>query len=141
MKKISSMAKKETGIAVHIALGVLLSAICTFIMSIILTVMVENETISPGATSSFAIGIHAISVFIGSMLSLTLGKGRIAVVAGIVAVCYLVVLLCINMLIFSSGFESIGAEMISSFAGGLLSMFLKIKFNGKKKHRMKVHSR
>ena len=141
MKKARSMTGKETGAAVHIILGVLMSVACTFALSILLAVLVEKEAVSISAVPTLSVGVHAISIFVGSMLSMTLEKGRIAIIAAIVAAAYLVILLCINMLIFSSGFEGIGATILSVFLGGLLSVFIKGKFSGNKKHRIKMRSR
>ncbi len=141
MKKTRSTVMKDTNIITHIVFGVLLSLLSTLLMSILLTAMIEKEIISFEAIPAFTICVHAISVFVGTMLSVSIEKGRIAVVAGIVSACYFVILLCFNMLIFSAGFEGIGMGVVSVLAGGLLGTIIKSKFNGKKKHRIKLHSR
>lgn len=141
MKKARSITEKETGSAVHIILGVLLSVACTFVLSILLTVLVENEVISISAVPILSAVIHAISIFVGTLLSTAMEKGRIAIVAVIVVATYLIILLCINMLVFSSGFEGMGSTILSVFLGALLSVFINGKFFGRKKHQIKMRSR
>ena len=126
---------------IHIALGVLVTLACTFLMSLLLAIMVENEVVAVNSVPTYTIGIHTITVLIGSMLSASLEKGKIAVMAGAVAGCYLLVLLCINMLVFSEGFAGIGSGIFSAIAGALLTILIKGKFSGKKKHRIKMRSR
>lgn len=141
MKKIHSKSEKDTGIIRHIGLGILISLICAVLMSIILAVMTEKEIISVDTAPSFVVAIHAISVFIGSIISLAFEKGRIASIAGAVATSYLLLLLCANMLIYSSGFRGLGGGVISTYAGSLVAVMIKSKISGKNKHRMKVRSR
>ena len=108
---------------------------------IVLAVMIEKEIIAVDAAPSFAVAIHAISVFIGSIISLSFEKGRIAMIAGVVATSYLLLLLCINMLIYSSGFAGLGGGVISAYVGSLLAVMIKSKISGKNKRRTKVRSR
>lgn len=141
MKKTSPMGKKDGSVVINIALGVLISLISMLLLSVLLTVIVEKETVSFSSVSAFTIAIHIISVFIGTIVSVTLEKGRIAIVAGIVSGAYFVVLLCANMLIFSAGFDGVGAGILSILAGGLFSVLVKGKLMGKKKHKIKMRSR
>lgn len=141
MKKMHSKSKNDTGIIGHIGLGILISLICAVLLSIVLAVMIEKEIIAVDAAPSFAVAIHAISVFIGSIISLSFEKGRIAMIAGVVATSYLLLLLCINMLIYSSGFAGLGGGVISAYVGSLLAVMIKSKISGKNKRRTKVRSR
>ena len=141
MKKTRSMRKKDTGIAAHITVGVVLSLISTFIFSILLTILVEREVVSIKNAPMFVMGIHALSTIIGSMLAVFLEKGRIALVAGIVTAGYFLILLSINMLIFSSGFEGMGQCVLASLAGGLISVLINMRGSRKRKYNIKVHSR
>jgi MFS family permease len=141
MNKTSSMGKKDSGVAMNIVLGGLISIICMLLLSVLLTVLVENETVSISSVSVFTMAIHLLSVFLGTILSITLEKGRIAVIAGIITVAYLVVLLCVNMLVFSAGFNGFGAGILSALAGGVLAILLKGRLMGKKKYKIKKRSR
>ena len=141
MKKIRTGAEKSKNIVSHIVLGALLSLISLFIMSVILAIMVEKEVIPITAMPTFAMGIHAISVFVGSLLATILEKGRIAIVAAIVAVFYLLALLCVNMLIFSSGITGMGLTVIGSAIGGLAAVVIKGNICRSKKYRTKLRSR
>lgn len=141
MKKPRVTSEKNTGIIVHIVFGVLLAIGCAFILSILAATMVEKEIVSINSVSKITLLIHAISVFAGSLLSISLEKGRIAVVAAITTLSYLFVIVCMNMLFFSSGFQGVGGGIISCLIGGMLSIVIKGKHKGKSKHRMKIRSR
>ena len=141
MKRAHSISMKDTGIIINVSLGILLTMVCAFLLSILLTVLVENERIHLSGIPVYLYGIHAISVFIGTLLSLTLEKGRLAIIAGIVAAAYFVILVSINMLVFSSGFEGIIGTAAGISAGGALSVLLKAKTGGGKKHKVKMRSR
>ena len=141
MKKTHSITGKDTGMAIHIGLGILLSLVSTIMMSILLTVLVENESVQLSSVPIFAFGMHTVSVLIGCTLSLTLEKGRAGIIAGIVTAGYIAVLLCINMLVFSAGFNGIWGSALSAAGGSLLAMLISGKLRGKKKHRIKVRSR
>lgn len=141
MKKRKSAGRKDTNILVHITFGILLSLTVSFLLSILATVLIENEVTPITSMNILMIGIHAVSVFIGSTLAITMEKGRIAIVAGIITACYFLILVCINMLVFSEGFAGLGTGMLGMMAGGLIAVLTKSKMSGTKKHRIKMHSR
>lgn len=141
MKKRQSAGKKDTSILVHIAFGMLLSLGISFLLSILVTVLIEKEVIPLTSLKVFMIGTHALSVFIGSILAISKEKGRIAIIAGMVAACYLLVLVCINMLVFSEGFDGLGTGILGMLAGGLIATLTKTKMFGVKKHHIKMRSR
>ncbi len=141
MKKARSMRKKDTGIAAHTAIGIVVSLVSAFIFSVLLSVLIERELVSFNNATAFTMGIHMLSILIGSIVAISLEKGRIALVAGIVTAGHFLILLCINMLIFSSGFEGIGQCVLASLGGGLISVLINMKRSRKKKYNIKVHSR
>ena len=141
MKKIRAKAEKSKNMVSHIVLGVLFALVSLLILSVILAIMVENEVISITAMPAFSMGIHVISVFIGSLLAAILGKGRIAIVVATVTVFYLLSLLCVNMLVFSSGITGIGSTMICACIGGLAAVVIKGNICRSKKYHGKLHSR
>lgn len=141
MKRAHSISMKDTGIIINVSLGILLTMVCAFLLSILLTVLVENERIQISGISVCLYGIHAISVFIGTLLSLTLEKERLAIIAGIVAAAYFVILISINMLVFSSGFEGVIGTAAGILAGCALSVLLKVKQSAGKRHKVKLRSR
>lgn len=141
MKKRYSKTDKDTSIVIHIMLGLVLSLISLFALSIILTVLVEKEVIDIDIIPVLAGMPHAISAFIGTILGLSLEKGRIAIVTGVVAVLYLLMLLCVNMLVYSTGISGIGPAIIGILSGGALAALLFDKIGNRKKHRIKVRSR
>ncbi len=141
MKKIQPKANKEKGTIFSIAIGTAVSVLCMLLLSVLLTVLVENEAVSSTMVTIAALCIHAISVFAGSMLSLTGQKGRIAVVAGTVTASYFLMQICVNMLFFSAGFEGVAAGLVSMLVGGVIAVLIKSRLGQKKKYRAKVRSR
>ena len=139
MKKISVRADKN--IISHIVIGALLSLASLFILSVILAILVEKETISITATPAIARAIHTVCVLAGSLLSIILEKGRTAIVAAIVTGVYLVALVCMNMLIFSSGITGIGSTAASAAIGAFVAVVIHGYISREKRHRVKLRSR
>ena len=141
MKNIRKTTGSTNNTTKGIGIGILISIFTAFLLSILLTVLVENETIRPESVPVVAAAVHAISVFFGAMVATTIEKGRIAVIAGISGAGYFILLLCINMLVFSSGFNYILSCAAGVLCGVLITILIKAKFAGKKKHRIKIPSR
>lgn len=141
MKKRKSAGKKDTSILVHITFGLLLSLIVSFLLSTLATVLIEREITPIASMNMLMIGIHVLSVFVGTTLATSMEKGRIAIVAGIVTACYFLILVCINMLLFSEGFENLGIGVLSIIAGGLIAVLAKSKTGRSKKRHIKMRSR
>lgn len=139
--KRKSAGKKDTSILVHIAFGLLLSLIVSFLLSTLATVLIEKEITPIASMNMLMIGIHVLSVFVGTTLATSMEKGRIAIVAGIVTACYFLILVCINMLLFSEGFENLGIGVLSIIAGGLIAVLAKSKTGRSKKRHIKMRSR
>ena len=125
----------------HITLGVLLSLAVSLLFSILATITIEKEIISMESMNILMIGVHALSVFLGSILAISKEQGRIAVIAGAVTVCYLLILVCINMLVFSDGFSGVGTGILGMLSGGLIATLIKSKMLGVKKRHKKMRSR
>ena len=141
MKRVHSAKKKENNIITHITLGIILSLLSTFILSILITTLLDKEILELKAIPIITNISHALSVFIGTIVAITLHKEKLAIVAGTIAGTYLVIALCANMLLFSNGFEGIGAGIISIFIGGLIPILLKTMVFGKKRNTVKIRSR
>ena len=139
--KRKTAGKKDTSILVHITFGLLLSLIVSFLLSTLATVLIEKEITPIASMNMLMIGIHVLSVFVGTTLATSMEKGRIAIVAGIVTACYFLILVCINMLLFSEGFENLGIGVLSIIAGGLIAVLAKSKTGRSKKHHIKMRSR
>ena len=125
----------------HITLGVLLSLAVSLLFSILATITIEKEIISMESMNILMIGVHALSVFLGSILAISKEQGRIAVIAGAVTICYLLILVCINMLVFSDGFSGVGTGILGMLSGGLIATLIKSKMLGVKKRHKKMRSR
>lgn len=124
----------------HITLGVLLSLAVSFLFSILATITIEKEIFSIESMDMLMIGVHALCVFLGSILAISKEQGRIAVITGAVTVCYLLMLVCINLLVFSDGFSGVGTGILGMLSGGLIATLLKSKMLGAKKHHKKMRS-
>lgn len=135
-----SRAYNGSGILVYIGIGVLLAMISTFLLTIILTSLIENGTVQLTSAPMLILGIHFISVFLGCILGMTMEKGRYLLISGSVAGIYFVFLLLINLLVFSSGIEGIFSVILSTASGGITSWLIKGLGTGRKKNRIKVRS-
>ena len=141
MQKIRSMVGKNTNTVMHIGIGIGIALVLALVLSVAIAALVNNEVINIASIPLCMIPLHAISIFVGSMVSLLLEKGRVAVVAGIICACYLAVLLCTNMLFFTDGFSGILTGTLGILSGGALSVLVNLKFAGQKKLRLKLRSR
>ena len=128
MKKWQSAGKKNTSLTMHIALGILVSLIVSFLLSILVTVLIEKEVISIENMNVLMPATHALSVLFGSLLVISKERGRIAVIAGAIAACYLLVLVCVNMLVFSEGFDGLVTGILGVLSGGLVAILAKSDF-------------
>lgn len=141
MEKMRSIVGKNTNTAMHIGIGVGIALILSLVLSVVIAALVNNEVINISSIPLCMIPLHAISIFAGSMVSLLLEKGRVAVMAGIICACYLAVLLCINMLFFTDGFSGVLMGALGILCGGALAVLVNLKFSGQKKPRIKLRSR
>lgn len=136
-----NFSKKEANIVIHIAIGAVTAVACAMLLTVLLTMLINHEAISINTMRLCTYVVHGISVFVGTMVSLFLEKGRGAIVAGAVAASYLTLLLCANMLFFADGISGLIGGILSILVGGALSLVTYVQFTGKKKIRIKMRSR
>ena len=141
MTKMRPVTAKETSTAIHIGLGVITTIVLSLALSVGLAALVNSEMISISTLPLFAALIHAISTFIGSMVSMLMEKKGIAIVAGIICGCYAAILIGVNMLIFSNGFSGLLTGITGILLGSGSALLINMKLTGQSKFKLKTRSR
>lgn len=141
MKKSNSSNRVGQGIIKHIAAGALLALASSLLLSVIVTMLVEKGYIAMGSTSIPIFVTHAISVFSGATLAIRIEKGRTAIVSGVVSAVYWLILLCVNMLIFTEGIEGVAFCCVAVTVGCLMAIGVNLHIGVKRKPTKKKHSR
>ena len=141
MKKSNPSNRPGQGMIKHIAIGAMFALVISLLLSVILTVLVEKGYISMNGISIPIYICHTISVFSGATVAIRMEKGRTAVVSGIVAVVYWLILICVNMLILTDGIEGIANCCIAVLAGFAIAIGANCRVGVKRKYAIKMRSR
>ncbi len=141
MKKINHQKGGDNATVLNVLWGILLSLCASIVLCVLLTAFIEKEVLSITTMGTGVLVVNTVSAFAGSMLSTALEKGKPAVICGIVCAGYIGVLLCINLLFFSSGFNSIVSTILATVVGGAAACAVKIGISSNPKKRKKTFVR
>ncbi len=141
MKMTRNAGSLKVGAIRHIILGVFVVVISATLLTILTAILVNNEVINMKALPVAMIAIHMVSSFLGTFVAASVEKGRIIITSAIVCACYFAILICANMIFYSSGFDGLLTGIISILVGGALAIPVKMKIGGAKKVHVKMRHR
>lgn len=126
MKKSKSYSKNE-GSAVRATIITVLSVIVMLMLfTVIITSLVANQTLNAASTGPMCAAATAVSVFLGGWIGTVFAAGQypISICAGAATV--LLVLFCVNALLFDGNYPGIGQGIAMVFLGGAAVFAIKL---------------
>ena len=132
MKK-TLQTQKEMSMSRAAVIGIAICIVISLLAGAGLTSMVLGETISEANMHYYTFGVLFIACFLGVLIAAKLAGGKYAVVAGIVAGVYLLLLLAVAILLFDGMFSGVIGKGVSILLGAGAACAICIrKGNGKK---------
>ena len=114
------------GLGTNLLFGVGASLIVSLLLSLLLTSITINGSITEDHAGKFVFAARAVSVLIGGLVSAGMEKGKYIPVIGMTALGYLLVVMGVGILFFDGGFREFGTGLISVVIGGCLACVIKL---------------
>lgn len=131
-KRITS-SKRITEAPAVIA-GVVVSLMIGIILTLGLTSLVMNGTINDAGAGNWTFVIRTVASAIGCLAGVMLIKKNYLLIAGAVALGYLVMLIAIGIVVYDGSFDNIISGTTSVLLGGVISCLLVLKPLKKSNH-------
>lgn len=139
--KFPKTSKSNGSFPVGLAVGSLVALFIGFALSLVTTLLVENEVVPLSSMHTFSIVIHVISVFAGALTAQIIGKQKPAILAIATAGVYITLLFCGALLFFSGSIQGILWGIMSSMVGAAGACILFLKPFKRNKPRIKTRYR
>ena len=111
---------------IGIGMGVILCLMLTILMSAITAWLVSGGSLSQDAIDMSSMPIGLISTFVGCIVASILVGNAPAIVAGICAGCYFVILLFVNILFMDSSLGGVGKGLVGIVVGAAIAVAINI---------------
>lgn len=111
---------------IGIGMGVILSLMLTILMSAITAWLVSGGSLPQDAIDMSAMPIGLIATFVGCIAASILVGDMPAVVSGICAGCYFVILLFVNILFMDSSLGGVGKGLVGIVVGAAIAVAINI---------------
>ncbi len=133
-KKINKTGKSIAGSVFY---GVFLSAMISFVLTLLLALSLEKGTIKEELLKPAIFAVQMISVFCGCIFGMILLQDKKVLVTALVLVGYMALIIVVGVAVYKGFFVSIGSGFISTFAGALTALGVKLIHVPKKNYAKK----
>lgn len=125
MAKVKS--RDNHSMAFSIGIGILISVIISFLLTLGLTSLIINGTLkeSGGAFSIFI--VRTLSVFIGCLIGGIIYKDKALPLIGVITGVYFIILMIVSIAAFDQSFINFVPTMVSVLLGGILAAVLRLR--------------
>lgn len=129
---------KKTKLLIAIASGSLVSLICALICLGVAATMILNNNLDIRYEGIIVVGVHILTLFLGSITSGVLVDQPLPACAGTLSVLILFEVSA-NIFGYSGAFENVLGSVIGEIVGASLGLFLIISTKNKKRNRLKKY--
>lgn len=124
---------------------ILVGIICAIAVSILLSIgiasLIHNGTVNTNTSGYLMALVHFVSMLLSCVLIRSMMKQRDALIAALVGVGYMLILLVVNMMIYSNGIHNFAFILIGISAGILVSLIQTRQARPGNRHMKKVRIR
>lgn len=136
-KRIGKSFSAKPAEAHAVIIGIIVASIVSFLLLIGLTSLIVNGTVNEVGTGPYIFIIRTIAAAIGCLTGTVLMKGKYLLIAGSIALGYMVFLLAMGIVLFDSSFKNILSGAASVLLGGAIACFVVLKPLKKPKYTVK----
>ena len=124
MVKVKS--KDNHSMVFSIGIGILISVIISFLLTLGLTSLILNGTLKESGGTFGAFIVRTLAVFIGCLISGIIYKDKVLPLIGAITGTYFIILMIVSIAAFDRSFVNFVPTMISVFFGGILAAVLRL---------------
>ncbi len=118
-----------------VSIGGVISVVLMLIGTMIITLLVMNETITEEAIGYGVLAVTLIATYTGAYASLTIYKKKYLITSMSVSIVFALILLSLTALFFDGQFTGVPATLLVIICGGVSAMLVA----GKGRHQTKPH--
>lgn len=126
-KRIGTSSSAKATEVPAVIIGIIVASFVSFLLLIGLTSLIVNGTVNEVGTGSYIFIIRTIAAAIGCLTGTVLMKGKYLLIAGAIALGYMIVLLAMGIVLFDSSFKNILSGAASVLLGGAVACFVVLK--------------
>lgn len=130
--------KAPRPMAGSIGLGVLISVLLSILLAAGIAMLMLSEHLKEENIQLYSFIVIFISVFTGGLSACGLAKEKYAMMSGITALVYLLLLVCASVFVFEGGLNNIWTSALVIALGYVLSCVVCIVSTGRKPHRKRT---
>lgn len=136
-QKVNVVSPNSNSMLFAVIIGVVLSAVAGIILSIGFTSLVMNGIVKESAFKIIIFLIRVIAIIVGTVTGAKLAKENILVIAGIIALGFILLLLAFGIIIYEGSFRHFGAGIASVLTGAVIGYLISLKLQSKPQTRRK----
>lgn len=118
-----------------VSIGAVISIVLMLIGTMIIALLVMNETMTEKAIGYGVLAVTLIATFTGAYVALTIYKKKYLITSMSVSIVFALILLSLTALFFDGQFNGVPATLLVIICGGVSAMLVA----GKGRHRTKQH--
>lgn len=138
-RNILKVSDRKRSTVLCIAVGFVVSAVISLIITVGMTSLALSGTLAIGAMDIAIFFVRVLSVLVGGLIGAGLHKEKTLMVIGIIAGCYLVLITAVGIVAFDGSVKNLGTGMLSVIVGGAIGCL--IRLSAQKKTRYPIRKR
>lgn len=136
-KRIHTASTGKTAEVTAIVIGVVAALIISALLSVGLTSIIINGTVSEVTAGSYAFIIRTVASGVGCLIAAMLLNGKHLLIVTATALGYLAILVGMGIILYEGSFNNILSGVVSVLLGGAIACIAVLKPLKKSKHKVR----